>query len=124
MIRRLFYLFITCYLIVLLSCAVITRAEPVIIENRNSWTCYDWSTQFKEDNPEWGILTMSNNIYFKGVSHMVNYQLRGNDLLIHDQLYQWDYTIYNYSTSGICFHFWGENETPVRTYKFLRVNTP
>lgn len=53
---------------------------------------------------------------------MVNYQIDGNDLIIHDGLYQWDYTIYDYKNSGYFFHFW-KDVKPVRNYKFLWDNS-
>lgn len=84
-------------------------------------SCYDESVRYEKEHPEWGCVTMSDNQLFHGTSHMVNYQVEGENLSIHDELYGLDYTIYDYTNSGVFFHFWG-NETPVRVYKFLRPN--
>ncbi len=94
----------------------------IVRPDKDLWVCVDYSTNYMRENPEWKCVSMSNNIYFKGISHVVNYQLEGENLNIHDEMYGIDYTIEDYKNSGICFHFW-ENE-PIRNYKFLRVNNP
>ena len=92
-----------------------------IRENKEAWTCYDYSIDFEKTN-KWDCVTISEHQYFKGISHMVNYQIEGENLNIHDGLYQMDFTIYDYKNSGLFFHFWLDTK-PVRNYKFLWDNS-
>lgn len=86
--------------------------------NKEAWTCYDYSLNFSENNPDWGIVCISNNRYFKGFSHMVNYKLLDNgSLLIHDGLYKSDYDFTGWECVGH-YHFF-INEPPRRYYKWL-----
>lgn len=111
-------------LLVIIILSLINPVQAVEIkENRASWVCYDWSTWYNSENPEWKIVTISEHRYFYGVSHMVNYQLEGENLIIHDEFYKLDYTIYDFKNSGLYFHFWEEGQTPVRNYKFLWDNS-
>jgi hypothetical protein len=107
-------------IIILLSINPSSAVE--IRENKEAWTCYDNSINYEKLNG-WDCVTISENQYFKGVSHMVNYQLEGENLIIHDELYKMDYTIYDYKNSGLFFHFWFDVK-PVRNYKFLWDNSP
>jgi len=91
---------------------------------QEKWTCYDWSVNFARENPEWGIVTVSDNMWFNsnaGFSHMVNYQIIDNEtLLIHDGLYKNDYILAGWQLQGY-YHFW-VNETPVRNYIVMQDN--
>jgi len=94
-----------------------------IRENKEAWTCYDHALNFSENNPDWGVVCMSQNRYFKGVSHFVNYQiLNENDILIHDDLNNGEYTIYNFKMIGF-FHFYIDDERPRRIYRWMSDNT-
>jgi hypothetical protein len=96
-------------------------ATPQIIKS-NVRTCYDFSIEYSKNNPDWGVVTLSNNCLFRGVSHDVNYKLNKTDgsLDIHDGLYSLDYTIYDWHNVYF-YHFWVD-QTPIRTYNFLRDN--
>jgi len=104
-----------------MTCIAISKAEPVIRENKERWVCYDHSVNYEKLNPEWDCVTISQNQYFRGISHMVNYKLDRDNLTIHDEFNNINYTIPNYKTSGYYFHFW-RNDTPVRNYKIMRCN--
>lgn len=95
----------------------------IVRPDKSLWVCVDYSVSFERNNTAWDCVTISENQYFKGVSHMVNYQVDGENLTIHDGMYGYDYTIYNYVDSGLFFHFWKDQE-PIRNYKFLRANSP
>jgi hypothetical protein len=99
-------------------------AVSIIPVPQEKWTCYDWSVDFARENPEWGIVTISDNQWFNsniGVSHMVNYQKVNNEtLLIHDGLYGTDYIVAGWQLQGY-YHFW-INETPVRNYVVMQDN--
>jgi hypothetical protein len=101
-------------------------ASPVsaveIRENPLAWTCYDISTTFENNNPEWDCVTIGTDQYFKRNSHMVNYQIDGKNLEIYDGFYLIAYTIYDYQNTSEFYHFWHES-TPVRNYKFLWDNS-
>ena len=101
----------------------LSSASPCIVENRAAWVCYEHSVNYEKLNPSWDCITISQNRYFKGVSHMVNYQLEGENLNIHDEFYGLDYTIYDYKNSGFYFHFWLDVK-PVKNYRFLWDNSP
>ena len=51
---------------------------------------------------------------------MVNYKLDNETLIIHDGLYDADYSIVGWETRGY-YHFW-VNETPIRNYIVMRDN--
>lgn len=98
------------------------QIEPA---SQESWTCVDYSTHYKQENPDWNIMTISNHQLFKGISHMVNYKLLGTNgtITIHDGLYDVDYTYSGWwNEIGVYYHFWTPDETPVRNYMFLRDN--
>jgi hypothetical protein len=99
-------------------------AVSIIPVTEDKWTCYDYSVNFAKENPEWGIVSMSTNMWFKGTSHMVNYKIidGGDSLLIHDGLYRTEYEIYNFRYAGY-YHFCFKNETPVRYYRVMRDNS-
>jgi hypothetical protein len=97
-------------------------AVTVVEKPKEKWDCVDFSTDFAQKNPDWGIVTISQQARFYGQSHMVNYQLNDDGSLnIHDGLYNNDYVFYNWQVDGY-YHFW-LNEKPVRYYKFLYDNS-
>lgn len=99
------------------------QAVQVIPKTQDDFTCFDYSIAYAKENPDWGIVTISNNQWFRGVSHMVNYQFtENNTLMIHDGLYQYDYELYDWQGAHF-YHFWLENETPCRNYKVLQDNS-
>jgi hypothetical protein len=112
-------------MVFLLTAGVSDATDPKVIEKKQaSWTCFDYSMAFAEENPEWGIVTISQNMYFFGASHMVNYKLDKNNsriMYVHDGLYKADYEFGGWQDDGF-YHFWTENEKPVRSYRFLRDN--
>lgn len=99
------------------------QAVQVIPKAQDDFTCFDYSIAYAKENPDWGIVTISDNQWFWGLSHMVNYQFtENNTLMIHDGLYQYDYELYDWQ--GVQFyHFWLENEIPCRDYKVLQDNS-
>jgi hypothetical protein len=96
----------------------------VISKSQEYWTCVDYSKNFTERNPEWGMVTLSDNQLFHGTSHMLNYKIldNGQTLLIHDGMQHADYKDSGWYISQSYYHFWQKDETPARTYKFLRDN--
>lgn len=109
---KLFFLFVACFLLSLFAVAAV-QAE--------NWTCYDYAKNYTEVNPEWGRVTISENMYFRGTSHLVNYKVLNNDtLLIHDGMRDSDYILAGWKNGGF-YHFWID-ETPVRNYSIMRDN--
>jgi hypothetical protein len=111
-------------LVIVISLIQNAGAVSIIPTTPDKWTCYDHSVNFSKENPEWGMVTMSNNQWFRsnaGVSHMVNYHIIDNEtLLIHDGLYKNDYVLASWQLQGY-YHFW-INETPVRNYVVMQDN--
>jgi hypothetical protein len=107
--------------------ALVTTASAVqkIPMSRDHWTCTDYSLDYQISHPDFGILTLSHNPLFRGVSHMVNYKIinNGKTLLIHDGLKNSDYRFDGWYKSDDYYHFWINGEKPVRTYSFLRDNS-
>lgn len=94
----------------------------VIEAPETAWTCYDFSTHFAKENPGWGIVTMSENQWFRGVSHMVNCKnVTADSMEIHDGLYGVDYTLYDWQDQGF-YHFWGKDSKPIRNYIVMQDN--
>jgi len=86
-----------------------------IIKSQNPDTCYDYSMNYSELNPDWKVLAMSDNKFFLGSCHYCNYRYVDKDVIeIHDGLYDMNYTFVGWQLSGY-YHFW-MNETPVRNY--------
>ncbi|MDQ1253460.1 MAG: hypothetical protein QG646_2627 [Euryarchaeota archaeon] len=97
-------------------------AVTVIPVSPDSWTCYDHSLNYTAENPNYGMVLLSFNPKFIGVSHYVNYtNLTENSIEIHDGLLGSDYVLINWQEYGY-YHFWGSGETPVRNYPYLRDN--
>jgi hypothetical protein len=98
--------------------------------NEDSWVCYDYSIDYSRKNPEWGIVTMSGNRCFKGISHMVNYKMVNDSMFIHDEMYGYDChfrfdnrTIDNPYYKYTFYHFYDINETPLRNYRYMLDNS-
>jgi len=100
------------------------RADPT------TWTCYDASIDFARENPDWGVVTVSNNPVFRGVSHIVNYQFRDEELYLYDatQNLQMGFCdkesarVDNIQFEHAYYHIWQDNETPLRNYRVLKDN--
>ena len=100
-----------------------TQAVQVVPKPREAFTCVDYSLEFAAQNPDQGIVTLSSNQLFRGVTHMVNYQFsEDGNLSIHDGLYQQNYTLYNWQESYF-YHFWMPGEIPCRSYRQLQDNS-
>lgn len=109
-------------LLTTLSVSLAYAAQIPPSNSKETMTCYDHSIEYAKKHPGWGCVTISTNPLFKGISHMVNYQLLGNGgLHIHDETCSSDYITYEWYYSGY-WHFW-INENPVRNYMFLRDNS-
>jgi hypothetical protein len=102
-------------LVIAITLSQNVSAVSIIPVPQEKWTCYDYSVNFAKENPEWGIVTVSDNQWFHGITHMVNYQKINNEtLLIHDGMWEMDYVIAGWQLQGY-YHFW-VNETPMRNY--------
>jgi len=109
-------------LILLLPPSAAAQPLNIVRPDSSTWVCVDFSTDYMRHNPEWKCVSISSNQHFQGVSHVVNYQIEGQNLTIHDEMYKLDYTLYNYTESGQYYHFWpGE---PIRYYHYLSPNSP
>jgi hypothetical protein len=107
---------------ILVMLSLIFTGVTVIEAPVSSWTCYDFSTHYAADNSDWGIVTMSENQLFRGVSHMVNCKnVTADSIEIHDGLYGLDYTLYGWQEQGF-YHFWQKDETPLRYYHVMQDN--
>jgi len=116
--KKLIIIFIILALLILPADASFNPIRP----NKNAWTCYDHTLNFSENNPDWGVVCMSNNRFFKGMNHIVNYKkIDNNTLLVHDYLEPCDYYYQNWKMDGY-YHFY-INETPRRYYKHLTDNS-
>jgi len=98
--------------------------------NKSAWVCYDYSINYAREHPEWGVVTMSDNPNFYGISHMVNYKIVNGTMLIHDEMN--DYNCYfrfdNRTTNNpyyeqTYYKFYTVNETPLRNYKYMVDNS-
>ena len=118
MIRNLIIAFIVVLLSINLTGAVKVIPAPV-----EKWTCYDYSINYAKENPDWGVVTISDNQLFRGTAHMVNYKLLSDGRLsIHDGLLEADYTIAGWQY-GDYYHFWLNGCTPLRNYRIVQDNS-
>jgi hypothetical protein len=112
------------YVFLLLFCVFsigVTNGNPLepIRNDREYWTCYDYSFNYANQNPEWGILTISNNKFFYGSCHNVNYKIDGDKLIIYDDSNHYNYTIKNFQHDTTQYYYFWINEEPLRNWKFL-----
>jgi hypothetical protein len=99
-------LIITLTILMLLTCAHVgTASEDSPINYtayRESWdtivksdesqrNCVDAAVLYARENPDWFFITMSPNPEFRHQPHMANYKIEGNKLIIHDELFNFDY---------------------------------
>ena len=102
-----------------LTVSTVSASFDPIRPDVDTWTCYDHSLDYAKNNPEWGVLTISDHRFFQGQSHMVNFLIEDNVMYIHDGLYDIDYTYSNYQLAPEYFHFWDNDEIPKRNYYYL-----
>ena len=94
----------------------------VVPRDEESYTCYDYSVEYSATHPDWICVTMSQNQWFRGVTHMVNCKLDSDgSLMIHDGLLKSDYTLYGWEDYQY-YHFWYD-KTPIRNYVVMQDNT-
>lgn len=94
----------------------------VIRPNKDSWVRVDYAVDFARNNPGWGIVSISYNPCFYGVSHMVNYRILDNEtILIHDEMHNAEFEVHNWFLDGQYYHFWID-EPIKRNYKRLLDN--
>lgn len=103
--------------------------------NQDYWTCYDHSINFARENPDWGIVTVSNHPHFKYGAHMVNYKIENDTIHFYDSTWsnetkQYDYyvNIDNRKTDNPYFRpcyykFNSPEKTPIRQCILLRDNS-
>ena len=118
-------------LLLILVSAHIATAEPIIIRADQTKDCLDYSLEYQVSNPEWGILLISDNYWFRGLGHYVNYQIDENkDLHIHDEMYNldwsgrgWQYSgEYSFTYSHKYYHFFVNGNEPQRRVGFMKPN--
>lgn len=101
------------------------NAVSVIPKPVEKWTCYDYSVNYSEQNPDWGVVTLSPNQWFRGqenVNHIVNYRFVDENIVeIHDGFWGIDYEL-NLTERENYYHFWTEG-TPTRRWMVLQDNT-
>lgn len=132
------YVFLVLFCIATLHSGVANAApyqygsfDPVR-EDVEAWVCYDYSIDYARNNPEWGVVTVSNNPHFYGLSHMVNYKIADDEIYFYDSQHnikcsfdiENDYlTESNYWFHPAYYHFWSTDETPMRNYRRLQENS-
>ena len=121
-------------ILVLLLClcaAHIATAEQPIIRAEQTKECLDYSLEYQSSNPEWGILLISDNYWFKGLGHYVNYQISAEKVLfIHDDMTGADYSAWGWQYNGEYsftqyhkyYHFFVNGEEPTRRFRFMKPN--
>jgi hypothetical protein len=91
-------------------------------ERVERWTCYDYSVDFENNNPDWDCVTISNHRFFYGRSHMVNYQFyTGAQMIVYDGLLDNLHYVNNWQWDTDYYHFWLDS-TPWRNYRYLLDN--
>lgn len=102
----------------------INRSERV-----DYWTCYDYSVDFAKNNPNWDMVTISKDVNFQrhvygnGVhqgSHLLCYHFYDNTtMIVYDGLLDNMYYINNWQWDMDYYHFWLDDQQPVRNYGYL-----
>jgi hypothetical protein len=100
--------------------------------DKDTWVCYDYSINYARENPEWGVVTISDNPCFYGISHCVNWKISNNNLILYDS----QYDIKNeFPIDNVCliecnnwfkpayYKFWSIDKTPLRNYIRLQENS-
>ena len=116
--------------ILLLLSVHIANAEQNIIRDDQQKECLDYALEYQSLNPEWSILLISDNYWFRGLGHYVNYQIDENKVLyIHDGMTGADYSAWGWQYNGeysfTQYHQYYHlfvNEEPQRRFRFMRPN--
>lgn len=98
--------------------------------NQADWVCYDYAIDNARDNPDWGVITVSENPNFHGTSHMLNYRINGSVMEFYDPYWselvgtEIEYSVEidnmrfgNPFFEPCYYHDWDVNRTPWRYYK-------
>ena len=119
-------------LVCLISIVLIIPVSAVgqyeyVVPPKELWTCFDHTMHYSQNNPEWGVVLMSKHPQFRGCgnSHMVNYQIVDDALLIHDEQRNWDYKIFGWEFDSDVFkyyHFYVNGEIPTRHFRYKLPN--
>lgn len=110
-------------LLISLIGSVSSASAIEVVPSENSKTCYDYAVNYSATNPDWGLVVISRNQFFRGPSHMVNYKvLPDGDLLIHDESIKKEYVMHEWRNSNLFYHFL-LGERPVRNYWVLQDNS-
>jgi hypothetical protein len=100
--------------------------------DEDTWSCYDYSINYARENPEWGVVTLSNNPCFYGQSHYVNWKVENDMLYLYDSQYN---VKCGFEIDKLCmmecnewfkpcyYKFWSVDETPHRNYRILQDNS-
>jgi hypothetical protein len=111
------------FLLIFLIVSVHSSSAIEVVPSENFKTCYDYAVKYSATNPDWGLVVISRNQFFRGPSHMLNYKvLPDGDLLIHDESIKKDYVMHEWKNSNLFYHFL-LGERPVRNYWFLQDNS-
>lgn len=105
---------------------IINEPEPVFLDRVDGWTCFDYTVEYNRQYPEWDMVVISDNQWFQGTNHLVNYKINEDrTLLIHDEYLLIEYEIggWEYDDGPFdYYHFYINNETPSRNYRYLTPN--
>ncbi len=134
------YMFLALCIIASIGCASAIpyqagNFDPVRSDH-DYWVCYDYAIDSARNNQEYGIVTVSTNPNFIGVSHMLNYQIVNDTISFYDPFWS-DLTsnefVYTVDISDrrmdnqyfypAYYKFWSEDEAPLRNYRRLKDNS-
>lgn len=92
------------------------------------WGCFDYAMHYSQDNPDWGVVLISDHPQFRGMgnSHFVNYKILYNsELILYDvesgrtsRYCNWQYDSYTFDY----YHFYVNGEIPTRHFKYKLPN--
>jgi len=92
------------------------------------WSCFDYAMHYSQDNPEWGVVLLSNNPRFKlyANNHYLNYKiLDTGELNLYDvesgrlsRHWGWQYDTVTFDY----YHFYAFGETPTRQHSYKLPN--